>query len=215
MSVLRPCIVLFVALTAVTGLAYPLAITAAAQAAFPHQANGSLLGVQRTPGGAVQVAGSSLLGQEFSSPAQLWGRPSATAPRPYTALSVADGGCSGGSNLGPRNPALAARVQERMAALAAADAAAGYARPAGQRIPADLVTSSASGLDPHISMAAAQYQVERIARARGLSVAAVQAVVDRHTTLRWLGIFGEPVVNVLEVNLELDGLRPQPVNHGG
>lgn len=215
MHILRPCIVLFVGLTTVTGLAYPLAITAAGQAAFPHQANGSLLGVQRTPGGAVQVAGSSLLGQEFTSPGQLWGRLSATSPRPYTALNVAEGGGSGGSNVGPRNPALAQHVQERIAALAAADAAAGYTRPAGQRVPADLVTSSASGLDPHISMAAAQYQVERIARARGLSAAAVQAVVDRHTTQRWLGIFGEPVVNVLEVNLELDGLQPQPVDSAG
>ena len=175
-------------LSIVTGLLYPLAVTGVAQTAFPHQANGSLI----TQGG--KAVGSELIGQSFTEPGHFWGRPSATAPMPYNASA------SGGSKLGPTNPALTDTVKARIEALRAADP--GNTRP----VPVDLVTASASGLDPHISPAAAAYQSERVARARGLPVGQVQALVQQHTDTPWLGLLGEPRVNVLALNLALDSL---------
>ena len=187
-TLLRPAASLFVALTLVTGIAYPLAVTAIAKVVFPDDASGSLI---VRDGKAV---GSRLIGQNFSAPGYFWGRPSATATLPY------NGTASGGSNLGPLNPALADAVASRIAALRAADP--GTARP----LPADLVTASASGLDPHISPAAADYQLERVASARQIDVARVKALVARYTEERQWGIFGEARVNVLELNLALDTL---------
>ncbi|MDR7295130.1 K+-transporting ATPase ATPase C chain [Pelomonas aquatica] len=185
---LRPALTLFVLLSLVTGLAYPLAVTGIAQTLFPRQANGSL--VERNG----QPVGSGLIGQAFTDPGHFWSRPSATAPTPYNAAN------SGGSNLAPTAPALAEAVQARIAALRAADP--GNTAP----VPVDLVTASASGLDPHISRAAADYQAARVARARGLPVPAVSALVAQHTDGRWLGFIGEPRVNVLALNLALEGL---------
>jgi K+-transporting ATPase ATPase C chain len=176
-------------LTAITGLAYPLLVTGLAQVAFPRQANGSLV-VKKG-----QVAGSELIGQPFDDPSYFWGRPSATAPFPYNAAA------SAGSNLGPSNPALEVAVEARIAALQAADP--GNAQP----IPVDLVTASASGLDPDISVAAALYQVPRVARERGLSEEVVEALVRRCTAGRQLGVLGEPRVNVLDLNLALDAVQ--------
>ncbi len=186
----RPLIVIFAVLTAFTGLAYPAVMTAFGQAAFHREANGSLIEVNG------KVVGSALIGQQFDAPQYFWGRLSATSPMPYNAQS------SGGSNLGPTNPALADEVKARIAALKAAGT------DVSKPVPVDLVTSSASGLDPEISPAAAAYQVERVANARHLSVAAVEALVDRYTKGRQLGVFGEPRVNVLELNLALDGKEP-------
>ncbi|TCO81208.1 K+-transporting ATPase ATPase C chain [Plasticicumulans lactativorans] len=186
----RPAIVALAGLTLLTGLVYPLAVTALAQLLFPHQAGGSLIVVQE------HVRGSQLLGQAFTDPGHFWSRPSATAPFPYNAAA------SGGSNLAPSNPALAAAVAARVQALRDADP--GNPRP----IPVDLVTASASGLDPHISPAAADYQVERVARARGLAPQQLQALVAAHTEPRVLGVLGEARVNVLALNLALDGLQP-------
>jgi K+-transporting ATPase ATPase C chain len=177
----------------VTGLAYPLAVTAIAQLAMPRQANGSLLERNGLP------VGSGLIGQPFDAPQYFWGRPSATGPMPYNAAA------SAGSNLGPANPALLAAVQARIDALAAADAAVGYVNDAP--IPADLVTASGSGLDPHISPAAAAYQAPRVALARGLTEEQVRSLVDQFTDGRLLGFLGEPRVNVLELNLALDALQ--------
>jgi len=185
-SILRPALVLFAALTLVCGVLYPLAITGVAQAAFPAQANGSL--VERDG----QVVGSRLIGQSFSTPEYFWGRPSATGPMPN------NGGGSGGSNQGPLNPALQEAVKGRVAALRALDPA--NAAP----VPIDLVTASASGLDPEISVAAAQYQVARVARARSLPAERVEALVGEHAEGRFLGLFGEARVNVLGLNLALD-----------
>ncbi len=199
MNHFRPAVTFLLAFTIITGVAYPLAITAVAQAFFPAAANGSIL---RDAAGV--PIGSSLLGQEFASPGHFWGRLSATAPVPYTGFNAEKGTGSSGSNYGPSNPALLAAAKVRLEALAAADRAAGYARPAGQRVPVDLVTASGSGLDPHISPAAAEYQLPRVARARGLSEADVAAIVRAHTRPRQWGIFGEPVVKVLELNLALD-----------
>ena len=182
---LRPAIVLFVLLGIVTGLLYPLAVTGAGSALFPAQATGSL--VQH--GG--RTVGSSLIGQPFSDPANFWGRPSATADGPY------NGKASGGSNLGPLNPALADAVRTRVAALRAADP--GNTAP----VPVDLVTASASGLDPHISRAAADWQTARVARARGLPEPQVRALVDRLAQRSPDGLPGEPRVNVLDLNLAL------------
>ncbi len=188
-GLLRPALTLFVLLSVVTGLLYPLAVTGIAQVAFPGAANGSL--VVRDG----QAVGSSLIGQSFTDPKHFWGRPSATAPMSHNASA------SGGSNLGPLNPALADAVKARIDALRAADP--GNATP----VPVDLVTASASGLDPHISRAAADYQVGRVARARGLPEADLRRLVDRHTEGAWLGFIGEPRVNVLALNLALDAAR--------
>lgn len=210
MNHLRPAVVLFLILTAVTGVLYPLAVTGVARAAFSRQAGGSI--IAGPDGGPV---GSSLLGQEFASGEPgvaarwFWGRPSVTSPVPYTAFNAETSTGSGGSNLGPTNPALLERVRSRLDALRAADAAAGFARPEGQAVPVDLVTSSGSGLDPHISPAAARYQLGRVAKARGLTEALVMTLVARHTRGRQLGVLGEPVVNVLELNLDLEATAPR------
>ena len=185
---LRPAIMLLLLLTAITGVAYPFAVTGLAQLLFPKQANGSLI----LRGG--KPVGSALIGQSFTDPKYFWGRPSATTPQPY------NGAASGGSNLGPSNPALTAAVKQRIAALHAAD-------PGDDaRVPVDLVTASGSGLDPDISPAAALYQLNRVARARGLPPAEVRALIDRQTRSRQFGVLGEPRVNVLELNLALDEL---------
>jgi K+-transporting ATPase ATPase C chain len=184
-SEIRPALLMLIVLTVITGVLYPLLITGIAQVAFPHQANGSLIvrnGV---------VVGSSWIGQSFSDPKYFWGRLSATSP-PYNA------GASSGSNLGPTNPALFDAVRARIDSLRAADP------DAKLPVPVDLVTASGSGLDPHISLAAAEYQASRVARARGMSPDAIRARIARYTTGRLLGVIGEPVVNVLELNLALD-----------
>lgn len=204
LPILRPALVLFAILTLITGVVYPLAITGIAQVAFADKANGSII-----TGKDGKAIGSELIGQDFSAgdpkdaAKWFWGRPSATGPVPYTALNLDKGTGSSGSNLAPTNPALIDNVKARINALAAADSSVGYARAAAQPIPVDLVTSSASGLDPHISPAAAEYQVPRIAKARGMSEEAVRALVIKHSTSRTLGVLGEPVVNVLELNLDL------------
>lgn len=185
-SQFRPAIVSFLVLTVITGLFYPLAVTAVAQVAFPSQANGSLI---LRDGKAV---GSTLIGQPFDDPKYFWGRLSATSPFPYNAAA------SSGSNLGPTNKALTDEVQARIDALHQADP--GNSAP----IPVDLVTSSGSGLDPNISPAAAEYQVNRVAKARGMDPAKVRALVAQHTEGRQFGILGEPRVNVLQLNLALD-----------
>lgn len=189
-NVFRPALVLFVMLTAVTGLIYPAVVTAIGQTLFAHEANGSLIDRNGKP------VGSSLIGQQFDAPSYFWGRLSATTPNPYNAQS------SGGSNLGPTNPALADEVKGRIAALHDAD-------PSNTLpIPVDLVTSSGSGLDPDISPAAARYQAARVAKARGISGDQVAALIAQNTRGRQLGIFGEPRVNVLRLNLALDELKP-------
>ncbi len=189
-SVVRPALVLFVLLSALTGIAYPLVVTGIAQVAFPHQAAGSLIVRDG------KTVGSALIGQNFSDPKYFWGRPSATAPTPNNASA------SGGSNLGPLNPALTEAVKGRMEALRAADPGNAAA------VPVDLVTTSASGLDPHTSVAAAMYQAPRVARERKLPLAQVQQLIDQHAEGRLFGFLGEPRVNVLELNLALDALRP-------
>ncbi|MFZ4550421.1 MAG: potassium-transporting ATPase subunit KdpC [Aquabacterium sp.] len=187
-TLIRPAVSLFVVLSAVTGVLYPLAVTGAASALFPHQAHGSLI---VKDGVAV---GSSLIGQNFSEPKYFWSRPSATGPMPYNASA------SSGSNQGPLNPAFVDAVKGRIAALKAAD-------PDNHLpVPVDLVTASGSGLDPHISVAAARYQLERVARIRHVSPATVSQVLNRHIESPLMGIFGEERVNVLELNLDVDRL---------
>jgi len=188
-SLLRAALALLGLLTVITGFIYPLLVTAIAQGFFPHQAGGSLI----VEGG--RTLGSQLIGQGFSDPKHFWGRPSASTPQPY------NGTASGGSNLGPLNPDLIAAVKARIAALRAADP--GNAAP----VPVDLVSASGSGLDPDISVAAADYQAARVARARGLPLERVQALIGAHTEGRLLGVLGEPRVNVLELNLALDALK--------
>ena len=190
-TLIRPAITLFILLSLVTGLLYPLLVTGISQAVFPAQAAGSL--IERDG----KLIGSRLIGQNFTDPKYFWGRPSATSPYPNNAAA------SGGSNLGPLNPALKAAVESRVKALREADP--GNTAP----VPVDLVTASASGLDPHISPAAADYQAGRVARVRGLAPEAVRALVAQHTEDRQWSLFGEPRVNVLELNLALDGLRPE------
>ena len=186
---LRSALTLFVLLTVLTGLVYPLIVTGVAQLLFPARAGGSIL---VRDGHAV---GSALIGQSFSDPEHFWGRPSATTPQPY------NGTASTGSNLGPLNPALLDAVKERLKALRAAD-------PVNEApIPVDLVTASGSGLDPQISLAAAYYQAARVARARGLPEARVRALIAAHTEGRLLGVLGEPRVNVLKLNVALDALK--------
>jgi K+-transporting ATPase ATPase C chain len=186
----QAAIVLLGALALLTGIVYPVAVTGIAQVVFPSAANGSLLVVDG------RVRGSSLIGQPFSAPGYFWSRPSATSPVPYNAAA------SAGSNLGPTNPALVAAVQERVAALRAADPGLTGS------IPVDLVTASASGLDPDISPAAALVQVPRVARARGLPEEPLRQLVRTHIETRAFGFLGEPRVNVLALNLDLDRLRP-------
>ncbi|HUO20211.1 MAG TPA: potassium-transporting ATPase subunit KdpC [Steroidobacteraceae bacterium] len=188
-AILRPAIVLLVILTALTGFVYPFAVTGIGQALFPRQAGGSLLYRDGRP------IGSALLAQSFASPRYFWSRPSATTPQPY------NGTGSTGSNLGPLNPALIDAVRSRVAALRAADP--GNRAP----VPVDLVTASGSGLDPEESVAAAEYQAARVARARGLPQARVEALIAAHSKGRLLGVLGEPRVNVLELNLALDALK--------
>jgi len=193
-SQLRPALAIFAALTLICGLLYPLAVTGIGQAAFAEQANGSMITAHGKP------VGSALIGQAFTAPQYFWGRPSATAPMPN------NGAGSGGSNLGPANPALLAAVRERIAALRAAAAAAGVAGDAA--VPVDLVTASGSGLDPEISVAAARYQAARVAAVRKLPPGLVVALIDRYQRRQYLGFFGEPRVNVLELNLALDQAKP-------
>jgi len=184
---IRPAIVILVLLSVVTGVVYPALVTAIAQVIFPREANGSLIVKNGT------VVGSALIGQPFDDPKYFWGRPSATSPFQYNA------GSSSGSNLGPTNPALTRAVQERVDALRAAD-------PDNKApVPVDLVTTSGSGLDPHVSPAAALYQVGRVAKARKLDEAAVRRLVEQNTEARQFGFLGEPRVNVLALNLALDG----------
>ncbi len=188
-SLIRPAITILSLLTLITGILYPLAVTGLAQLLFPNQANGSLIVRDGN------VLGSELIGQSFDDPKYFWGRLSATSGIPYNAAA------SSGSNMGPSNPALTDMVEARIDALRAADP--GNTQP----IPVDLVTASASGLDPHISLAAALYQAPRVARLRGLPDSAVLDLVDRYTEGRQFGIFGEPRVNVLLLNLALDGIQ--------
>jgi potassium-transporting ATPase KdpC subunit len=188
-NLFRPLIVVFVALTVVTGLIYPAIVTAVGQAAFHHEANGSLMARDG------KVVGSELIGQQFDAGGYFWGRLSATTPNPYNA------GSSSGSNLGPTNPALADEVKARITALHDADP------DNTQPVPVDLVTSSGSGLDPEISPAAAAYQVARVAKARGMTVPQVEALVAQATSGRQFGVFGEARVNVLKLNLALDHAR--------
>jgi potassium-transporting ATPase KdpC subunit len=185
-TLIRPAVSLFVLLTLVTGVAYPLLVTGAAKIAFPAQAAGSLVVKDG------KTVGSLLIGQSFSDPKYFWGRPSATGPMAHNASG------SSGSNQGPLNPALVDAVKGRVEALRAADP--GNTAP----VPVDLVTASASGLDPHLSVAGALYQAARVARVRGIAPEAVRAMVERRTEGRLLGILGEPRVNVLALNLELD-----------
>lgn len=187
-TILRPALVLFLALTLLTGVAYPLLVTGVAQSLFPAQAEGSLILREGKP------VGSALIGQSFTDAGHFWGRPSATGPMAYNATA------SGGANQGPLNPALADAVKRRVLALRAADP--------GNRaaVPVDLVTASSSGLDPHISPAAARYQLARVARARGLTPDQLQALVDQQTEKPLLGLLGEPRVNVLKLNLALQTL---------
>lgn len=188
-SILRPALVLFGLLTALTGVAYPLLVTGIGQAAFPEQAGGSL--IQRDG----KAVGSSLIGQNFSDPKHVWGRPSATSPMPNNAVA------SSGSNQGPLNPALVDAVKGRIEALRAADP--GNTAP----VPVDLVTASGSGLDPHLSVAGAQFQAARVAKARNLPLAKVRQLIESHTEGRLFGLLGEPRVNVLQLNLALDAQR--------
>ncbi|MDI1291114.1 MAG: potassium-transporting ATPase subunit KdpC [Methylobacter sp.] len=183
---IKPAILMLLFFTVLTGIVYPLAVTFCAQTLFPNQANGSLLGSDEQP------LGSELIGQVFSRPEYFWGRPSATSPAPYNGVA------SSGSNQGPTNPALIDAVKARIKGLRDADSVH------SDSIPVDLVTASASGLDPHISPAAAAYQISRIAKARHISPDSVSELVDRYTEARQWGILGEPRVNVLKLNLALD-----------
>lgn len=188
-NVFRPAVVLLLVLTAITGIAYPLVVTGVAQSVFPDQAGGSVVVKDGKP------VGSALIGQNFSNPGNFWGRPSATSPMAY------NGEGSSGSNQGPLNPALTDAVKSRVEALRAADP--GNTAP----VPVDLVTASASGLDPHISPAAAQYQVARVARVRKLPPEQVTALVEQHTDRPLVFFIGEPQVNVLKLNMALQALR--------
>ncbi|MBF0466688.1 MAG: potassium-transporting ATPase subunit KdpC [Nitrospirae bacterium] len=189
MAVLRTSIVSLVVFTVILGIIYPLAMTGIAQAVFPDKANGSII----VKNG--KTVGSSLIGQPFSTPGYFWSRPSATTPYPYNAAS------SSGSNLGQNNPDLQKALADRISALKAAD-------PENTKpIPMDLITSSGSGLDPHISPAAALYQIHRVAKYRGLSESIVASLVEKHSEPRQFGIFGDPVINVVKLNMALDELN--------
>ena len=186
---IKPAIIMLLVWTVITGMLYPLIVTGLSQLFFPKQANGSLM-----VDANAKIIGSELIGQAFSDPSYFWGRPSATSPYPYNAAA------SSGSNLGPTNPVLVETVQTRIQSLKAAD-------PENQQpIPVDLITASASGLDPHISPAAANYQLSRVAKARNMSRVKLRALVETHTEPRQWLILGEPRVNVLSLNLALDGV---------
>ena len=188
-TMIRNSLTSLLVFTVLTGIVYPLAVTGIAQVIFPQQANGSIVTRSGKP------AGSKLIGQPFDDPKYFWGRPSATTPYPY------NGGSSSGSNLGPNNPDLMKTAHARVDALHAAD-------PGNNaKIPVDLVTASGSGLDPHISLAAAEYQLHRVAKARALDDGRVRNIVARNTSGRLLGVIGEPVINVLELNMALDELK--------
>ncbi|MFL9962588.1 potassium-transporting ATPase subunit KdpC [Paraburkholderia sediminicola] len=189
-TLIRPVLVLFILMTVITGVIYPVVVTAIGHGAFGAQAGGSLIERNGKP------VGSKLIGQQFDAPYYFWGRLSATSPMPYNAQN------SGGSNLGPTNPALAGEIKGRLDALKAAG------NDMSQPVPVDLVTSSGSGLDPEISPAAAAYQIARVAKARGLPTDQVRDLVTRNTSGRQFGILGEARVNVLKLNLALDDLRP-------
>lgn len=194
-SQVRPAFFMLLIFTLITGVFYPLAVTGIAQVIFPHQANGSLIMADD------KAVGSELIGQQFDDPSYFWGRISATGAFAYNAFNADALAGSSGSNYGPLNPALIDMVQARIDALKAAD-------PENTLpIPVDLVTASGSGLDPHISVAAALYQVHRVASARGLNEADIQSLVDQYTEGRQFGFLGEPTVNVLQLNLALDGLQ--------
>ena len=191
----RPAFFILLILTIITGVIHPLVVTGIAQVVFPHQANGSIISVDG------KARGSELIGQQFDNPRYFWGRISATGTFPYNAFDAGTLTGSSGSNYGPLNPALKNMIQARIDALKAAD-------PDNPLpIPVDLVTASGSGLDPHVSIAAALYQVHRVARARGLSEEAVKTLVDQYTEGRQFGLFGEPRVNILLLNLALDGIQ--------
>jgi K+-transporting ATPase ATPase C chain len=194
-SQLRPAVFMLLILTVITGVIYPLAVTGIVQVIFPHQANGSLIVVNG------KTYGSELIGQQFDQPKYFWGRLSATGNFPYNAFNADTLTGSSGSNYGPLNPALTQAAQARIDALKAADP--NNTAP----IPVDLVTASGSGLDPHISVAAALYQVQRVATARGLDEAQVKSLIDKYTLGRQFGFLGEPRVNVLLLNLALDGIQ--------
>jgi K+-transporting ATPase ATPase C chain len=195
LKIIHNSVMALILFTVITGLVYPLAVTGIAQALFPYQANGSLIMKNGKP------VGSELLGQQFDDPKYFWGRLSATAPYPY------NGSSSSGSNLGPNNPDLMKAVRARIQALHAAD-------PSNvAKIPVDLVTASGSGLDPHISPAAAEYQIHRVSKVSGIDETTVHRLVEKKTRGRWLGLLGEPVVNVLELNLQLDELEAGKVNN--
>jgi K+-transporting ATPase ATPase C chain len=189
-NLIRPVLVLFATLTVLSGVVYPLVVTAVGHMVFPRQASGSLIEQNG------KVVGSAIIGQQFDAPYYFWGRLSATTPNPYNAQS------SGGSNIGPTNPALADEVKGRIEALKAAGT------DMSQPVPVDLVTSSGSGLDPEITPAAAAYQAARVAKVRGLTLDQVNELVARSTSGRQFGIFGEARVNVLQLNLALDELKP-------
>jgi len=191
---IRTAIVSLLLFTLLTGLLYPLAITGIATLIFPREAGGSLLRVKG------RIVGSALIGQQFTGPGYFWSRPSATSPDPY------NGGASMGSSLGPLNPVLLKSVSSRLQLLRSADTLN------AQSVPVDLVTSSASGLDPHISMAGALFQLSRVARARNMKEAEVRKLVNRYTESKGLGFLGEPGVNVLRLNLALDGVVPDGEN---
>jgi K+-transporting ATPase ATPase C chain len=192
---LKPALVFFALFAVVTGVLYPAAVTGLAQAIFPAQANGSIIEING------KLYGSALIGQGFSEPEYFWPRPSATAGHAYNAFDPVRLTGSSGSNLGPLSQSLIDSVRQRVATLRAADPTQ------TDPIPVDLVTASASGLDPHISLASAYYQIPRVAQARGLSTAQVSSLVDRYTTERQFSVLGEPVVNVLLLNLALDGIK--------
>jgi potassium-transporting ATPase KdpC subunit len=195
-SQLRPAFFMLLIFTVITGVIYPLVVTGIAQVVFPHQANGSLITAKDG-----KTYGSELIGQQFDDPKYFWGRISETGTFAYNAFNAENLTASSGSNFGPLNPALTEMAQARIDALKTAD-------PDNKLpIPVDLVTSSGSGLDPHISIAAALYQVHRVATARGLSEAQVKSLVDKYTEGRQFGFLGEPRVNVLELNLTLDELK--------
>lgn len=193
MKQLKPALMMLVVMTLVTGLVYPLLMNGVAQLAFSHQANGSMIEKNG------KLVGSELIGQQFAEPKYFWGRLSATGTYPYNASA------SGGTNFGPLNPAVADNAKGRIDAFAKVEADAALKQ--SRAVPVDLVTASGSGLDPHISAAAADFQLARVAKVRGVPEEKVRQLIAANTTGKWLGVFGEPRVNVLKLNLALDDLK--------